>query len=192
MNRAKWSRCVILVLVGWILTGFFFSGCASKKVMINSYTPSLSKDYAALKGQKICFLYFQNHAQDATRSYYYSKDKMTGYTSEQPLYDYFRHAFEDACAKAGMIVTNEDKPDLTAPAMWVTLLSVTDERYQTKVTVQKKDVTVFTKPYTVEESPPPAKDASPVDLAQRAYRMTNRLIENILADPAFQKVVTEP
>jgi len=160
--------------------------------MINSYTPALSKDWAAYKGKKICFLYFQNHAQDATRSYYYSKDKMTGYTSDQPLYDYFRRAFEDACAKAGMIVTNEDKPDLTAPAMWVTLLSVTDERYETKVTVQKKDVTVFTKPYTVEESPPPAKDASPVDLAQRAYRMTNRLIESIFEDPAFQKVITEP
>jgi len=192
MNRAKGSRRVILVLFGWILTGFFFSGCASKKVMINDFTPALSKDFAALKGQKICFLYFQNHAQDATRSYYYSKDKQTGYTSDQPLFDYFRHAFEDACAKAGMIVTNEDKPDLTAPAMWVTLLSVTDERFETKVWVQKKDVTVFTKEYTVEEPSPPPKDASPADLAQRAYRMTNRLIESILGDPAFQKVITEP
>jgi len=192
MNRAKWSRRVILVLVGWILTGFFVSGCTSKKVMINSYTPALSKDWAAYKGQKICFLYFQNHAQDATRSYYYSKDKMTGYTSEQPLYDYFRHAFEDACAKAGMIVSNEDKQDLTAPTMWVTLLSITDEQYQTKVTVQKKDVTVFTKPYAVQEPSAPAKDSSPADLEQRAYRMTNRLIESILEDPAFQKVITEP
>jgi hypothetical protein len=192
MNRAKWSRRVILVLVGWTLTGFFFSGCASKKVMINNYTPALSKDWAVYKGHKICFLYFQNHAQDTTRSYYYSKDKMTGYTSDQPLYDYFRHAFEDACAKAGMIVTNEDKPDLSAPAMWVTLLSVTDERYQTKVTVQKKDVTVFTKPYAVQEPSVPAKDASPADLAQRAYSMTNRLIESILDDPAFQQVITEP
>ena len=171
MNRTKWSGRVILVLVGWVLTSFFFSGCASKKVMINSYAP-LSKDFAALKGQKICFLYFQNHAQDATRSYYYSKDKQTGYTSEQPLYDYFRLAFEAASAKAGMIVTNEDKPDLTAPAMWVTLLSVTDEQFQTKVWVQKKDVTVFTKLYNVQEPSPPVKDASPVDLADWAYRMT--------------------
>ncbi len=190
MNRANWSGRVILVLVGWILTGFLFSGCASKKVMINNFTPSLSKDVSALKGQKICFLYFQNHAQDATRSTYYSKDKQTGYTSEQPLFDYFRHAFEDACAKAGMIVTNEDKPDLTAPAMWVTLLSVTDEQFQTKVWVQKKDVTVFTKLYNVQEPAPPAKDASPGELADRAYRMTNRLIESVLVDPEFQKVIT--
>lgn len=180
------------MLVGGILASLFFSGCASKKVLINSYTPALSKDWEAYKGKKICFLYFQNHAQDATRSYYYSKDKMTGYTSDQPLFDYFRHAFEDACAKAGMIVTNEDKPDLTAPAMWVTLLSITDEQYQTKVTVQKKDVTVFTKPYAVQESSAPAKDSNPADLAQRAYRMTNRLIESVLEDPAFQKVITEP
>jgi hypothetical protein len=192
MNRAKWSRRVILVLVGWVLTGFFISGCVSKKVMINNYTPALSKDWAAYKGQKICFLYFQNHAQDATRYYFYSKDKMTGYTSDQPLFDYFRHAFEIACAKAGMIVTNEDKPDLTAPAMWVTLLSVTDERFQTKVWVQKKDVTVFTKPYSVEDPSPPPKDASPADLEQRAYKMTSRLIESILDDPEFRKVITEP
>jgi uncharacterized lipoprotein YajG len=192
MNRAKGSSYAILVLVGCLLAGFLFSGCASKKVMINNYTPSLSKDYSAYKGKKICFLYFQNHAQDATRSYYYSKDKLTGYTSDQPLYDYFRHCFEDACAKAGMIVTNEDKPDLTAPTMWLTLLSVTDERFETKVTVQKKDITVFTKQYAVDESPAPAKDASTADLAQRAHRMTTRLIESVLGDPEFQKTITEP
>jgi outer membrane lipoprotein-sorting protein len=183
---------VILVLVGCLLAGFLIGGCASKKVMINNYAPALSKEFAALKGQKICFLYFQNHAQDATRHYFYSKDKQTGYTSGQPLFDYFRHAFEDASAKAGMIVTNEDKPDLTAPAMWVTLLSVTDERFETKVWVQKKDVTVFTKPYTVEEPSPPAKDAGLDELSQRAYRMTNRLIESVLGDPEFQKVITSP
>ena len=192
MNSVKGSRCAILVVVGCILAGFFLGGCASKKVMINSYTPALSKDYGAYKGKKICFLYFQNHAQDATRSYYYSKDKQTGYTADQPLYDYFRHCFEEACAKAGMIVTNEEKPDLTAPTMWLTLLSVTDERFQAKVTVQKKDITVFTNQYVIDESPAPAKDASPADLAQRSYRMTNRLIESIMGDPGFQKAITEP
>ncbi len=192
MHKATWSGRILLVLVGCMLTGFLLSACASKTVMINTFTPAPSKDLSALKGQKICFLYFQNHAQDATRSTYYSRDKQTGYTSGQPLYDYFRHAFEDACARAGMIVTNEDKPDLTAPAMWVTLLSVTDEQFQTKVWVQKKDVTVFTKLYDVQEPSPPAKDASPGELADRAYRMTNKLIESILGDPDFQKIITEP
>ena len=192
MNREKRSARLIRVLVGCMLTGFLFSGCASKTVMINSYTPSLSKDLSPLKGQKICYLYFQNHAQDATRSTYYSKDKRTGYTANQPLYDTFRHAFEDASAKAGMIVTNEDKPDLAAPAMWVTLLSVTDERFQTKVWVQKMEKTVFQKSYTVEEPSPPAKDASPAELSDRAYRMINRLIESVLSDPEFQKVITTP
>jgi hypothetical protein len=117
---------------------------------------------------------------------------MAGYTSDQPLFDYFRHAFEDACAKAGMIVTNEDKPGVTAPAMWVTLLSVTEERFQTTVTVQKNYVTVFANSYAVEEPPPPAKGASPANLAQRAYRVINRLTESILEDPAFQKVIIEP
>ena len=192
MHKATWSGRILLVLVGCMLTGLLLSACASKTVMINTFTPAPSKDLSALKGQKICFLYFQNHAQDATRSTYYSRDKQTGYTSGQPLYDYFRHAFEAASAKAGMIVTNEDNPDLTAPAMWVTLLSVTDEQFQTKVWVQKKDVTVFTKLYSVQESAPPAKEASPGELADRAYRMTNRLIESVLGDPEFQKVIAAP
>jgi hypothetical protein len=76
--------------------------------------------------------------------------------------------------------------------MWVTLLSVTDERFQTKVWVQKMEKTVFQKFYTVEEPSPPAKDASPAELSDRAYRMINRLIESVLSDPEFQKVITTP
>ena len=36
------------------------------------------------------------------------------------------------------------------------------------------------------------KDRTPELLEQRAYRMTNRLIETILKDNNFQKVITTP
>jgi len=84
-----------------------------------------------------------------------------------------------------------DHPDLTAPAMWVTLRSITDERYNVRVTVQKKGASRL-KDYTTEEAPSAEEDRNPPVMAQRAYRMTNRLIESILGDPEFQKVIIEP
>jgi len=45
---------------------------------------------------------------------------------------------------------------------------------------------------TCQEPMPPEGNLIAADLAQRAYRMTSRLIESILEDPAFQKVITEP
>jgi len=93
--------------------------------------------------------------------------------------------------KAGIAVSSVDNPDLTAPSMWVTLRSITDERYQVRVIVQKKGATSFIKDYISQEPLPAEGDRNPADLAQRAYRMTNQLIESILADPEFQKVITQ-
>jgi len=85
-----------------------------------------------------------------------------------------------------------DNPDLTAPAMWVTLLSITDVNYNVSVTVQKRGVTVFTEKYTIQDPPLAEKDPNPAALEERAYKMMNKLISTILKDPGFQKVLTEP
>jgi len=84
-----------------------------------------------------------------------------------------------------MLVSNVDNPDLPAPTMWVTLLSITDENYDVRVTVQIMDNTVFTKANTIQELPLAEKDRNPAALEQRAYRMANRLIESIIIDPGF-------
>ena len=91
-----------------------------------------------------------------------------------------------------MRVTNVDKPDLKAPAMLVTLLSITDASYRVMVTVQRRGATVFTKKYTIEEPLLAEKDRNIAALEQRAYTMTNRLIETIMNEPDFRKVLTEP
>jgi hypothetical protein len=76
--------------------------------------------------------------------------------------------------------------------MWVTLRSITDERYTLRVTVQKKGATVFIKDYTTEEALPAEENRIPQVMAQRAYRMTNRLIESILGGLEFQTVIIQP
>jgi hypothetical protein len=74
----------------------------------------------------------------------------------------------------------------------VTLLSITDENYDVRVTVQKKGITEFTQEYTIQEPPLGGKGPNLVALEERAYRMTNKLIETILKDPGFRKVLTTP
>jgi hypothetical protein len=91
-----------------------------------------------------------------------------------------------------MVVSSMDHPDFTAPAMTVTLLSITDASYQVRVTVQKKGATAFTDIYTIQEPPLAEKDRAPDALEKRAYRMTNRLIETVIGDPRFRKVMIEP
>ena len=76
--------------------------------------------------------------------------------------------------------------------MWITLLSITDVSYSVRVTVQKTGTTILAEKYTIQEPPLEEKDRNLAVLEQRAYRMTNRLIETIMKDPRFRKVLAEP
>jgi hypothetical protein len=90
--------------------------------------------------------------------------------------------------KIGMRVSNMDNPNLAAPAMWLTLLSITDERFRVKVTLQQRGATVFMKTYEVTETPLPRDKNVPANLEKRAYTMTTTLFETILNDPEFKKI----
>jgi len=193
MNTAKWSRRIIFVFVGWMVISLLSSGCAGKRtwVLIDQYKPQFSKDWNQYKGKSIYLMNFDNQANDTSIWYYFSRDQKFSYGTHYAIHSYFWQAFNEAFVKAGMAVSSVDNPDLTAPSMWITLRSITDERYQLRVTGQQKRATIFIKDYAIEESLPPEADRNPADLAQRAYRMTNQLIESILADPEFQKIITE-
>lgn len=193
MNTPKWSRHVILVLVGWVVISLLSPGCAGRRtsVLIDQYRPQFSKEWNQYKGNSVYLMNFDNQANDTSIWYYYSRDQKFNYGTQSTIHNYFWYAFNDAFVKAGIAVSSVDNPDLTAPSMWVTLRSITDERYQVRVIVQKKGATSFIKDYISQEPLPAEGDRNPADLAQRAYRMTNQLIESILADPEFQKVITQ-
>ena len=70
----------------------------------------------------------------------------------------------------------------------MTLMSITDEHFQVKVTVRRKGEPDFVERYEVKESPLPSDDRTPANLEKRAYEMTNRLFETILDDPDFKKI----
>jgi len=193
MNTTKWSRHVILVLVGWMVISLLSSGCAGRRtsVLIDQYKPQFSKEWNQYKGKSVYLMNFDNQANDTSIWYYYSRDQEFSYGTNTTIHNYFWYAFNDSFVKAGMAVSRVDNPDLSAPSIWITLRSITDECYQVRVTGQKKGATIFMKDYAIEEPLPPEADRNPADLAQRAYRMTNQLIESILADPEFQKIITE-
>jgi len=178
------SLCVII--------GIIIIGCQAVKVSLSNYSPVFTDDYSVYKGKRVYLMNFDNQANDTSIWYYYSLDKKISYSINDTIHNYFWYAFQNAFIKAGMGVSNVDKPDLTAPAMWVTLLSITDASYHVRLTVQKRGVTVFTEKYTLQEPLIAEKDRNIAALEQPAYRMTNRLIETIMKDPSFRKVLTEP
>ena len=191
MNSSRQIRIIIgslCVIIGVILTG-----CrGTVKVSLNNFNPAFTEDYSAYKGKPVYLMNFDNQANDTSVWYYYSPDKKFSYSIDDTIHNYFWYAFQNAFTKAGMGVSNVDNPDLTAPAMWITLLSITDASYRVRLTVQKKGITVFTEKYTLQELPPAEKDRSLPALEERAYSMTNRLIGAIMKDPGFRKALTEP
>lgn len=189
------SRRRIEAIIGsvCIIIGITMMGCrAAVKVSLNNYNPVFTDEYSDYKGKPIYLMNFDNQANDTSIWYYYSLDKKFSYSIDDTLQNYFWYAFQNAFKKAGMGVSNADNPDLAAPAMWITLLSITDVSYQVRLTVEKREVTVFTEKYAVQEPPLAEKDRNLAALEQRAYAMTNRLIETIMKDSSFRKIFTEP
>jgi hypothetical protein len=190
MNSSKQIKIIIGSLC--LIIGIITIGCrAAVKVSLSNYNPVLTEDYSAYKGKPVYLMNFDNQANDTSIWYYYSLDNKISYSINDTIHNYFWYAFQNAFTIAGMGVSNVDNPDLTAPAMWITLLSITDASYQVRLTVQKRGVTVFTEKYTVQETLLAEKDRNISALEERAYRMTNRLIETIMKDPSFQKLLTE-
>ena len=181
------SFCIIIPVI--------IIGCTTMtavKVPLGKYNPVFTGDYSVYKGKPVYLMNFDNQAKDTSIWNYYSPDKKFSYSASGTIHNYFWYAFQDAFAKAGMRVSNVDNPDLTAPAMWITLLSITDVGYSVKLTVQKAGATLLEEKYSVQEPPLEEKDRNLAALEQRAYRMTNRLIETIMKDPRFRKALTAP
>lgn len=190
MNSSKQINAIIGSIC--IIIGIIVIGCrAAVKVSLRNYNPVFTEDYSVYKGKPVYLMNFDNQANDTSIWYYYSLDKKFSYSVNDTIHNYFWYAFQHAFVKAGIGVSDVDNPNLTAPAMWVTLLSITDASYKVRLTVQEKGATVFTEKYTVQEPLLADKDRNISALEERAYRMTNTLIETIMKDPIFRKVLTE-
>lgn len=186
MKFRKYIRMVIgpLCVSMWVL----IVGCGGMaKVSLTNYEPTFTGDYSLFNGKSVYLMNFENQAEDTTLWYYFSKDREISYGIEDLIHNYFWYGLRDALVGLGMKVTNADNPDLEAPAIWFTLISITDEHFQIKVTVQRKGEPDFVESYEIRE-PPLLGDRTPDSLEKRAYEMTNRLFEAILNDIAFKKL----
>jgi hypothetical protein len=181
----------IKTIIGWVcfIVAIIIIGCGGHaNVSLGNYEPAFTRHHRVYEGKSVYLMNFENQANDTTIWYYFSPDRKVSYGSKDLIHNYFWYGLRDALVKQGMIVTNVDNPDPNAPAMWLTLMSITDEHFQVKVTVQRKGEPDFVKRYEVKGSPLPSDDRKPVNLEKRAYEMTNRLFETILDDPDFRKI----
>lgn len=181
----------VRIIIGPFLVsmGIIIAGCGGiASVSLKNYDPVFTGDYSVYKGKSVYLMNFENEAKDTTVWYYFSKDRKTSYGNEDLIHNYFWYSLRDALVKLGMKVTDVDNPDRKAPAMWITLVSITDELFQVRVTVQRVGEPDFVETYRVQEPPLPTNDRTPANMEKRAYHMTNKLFETILNDPGFKKI----
>jgi hypothetical protein len=175
----------------FLCTLFAVSTVAQAKgevVPLRNYYPTFTADLGEYKGKRVYLMNFENHARDTTVWYYFSPDKRFAYCGNSLIHNYFWYSFEKALISLGMWVSNMDKPDPYAPAVWMTLKSITDLKYEVEVKIQKFVYGLFfTKIYTVTGEDIKQAERTPENMEKRAYRMTNKLFETILADPDFKK-----
>jgi hypothetical protein len=157
-------------------------------IPLRNYYPAFTTELNDYKGKRVYLMNFDNQARDTTVWYYFSPDKQYAYSGNSLIHNYFWYSFEKALISLGMWVSNMDKPDPYAPAMWMILKSVTDARFEVEVKMQKFVYGVFfTKIYTITGEDIKQEERTAENMEKRAYRMTNKLFETILTDPAFKK-----
>lgn len=174
------AACVIIAII--------VSGCGSARVSLMNFEPEFNMDQSVYEGKHVYLMNFENQANNTSIWYYLSPDKKFSYGTDTFIHNYFWYSFHAGLVKAGFLVSNLDNPDTSAPAMWLTLRSITDAKFSVDLTVQLKGITVFAEHYVISEPPLLGDKRTPDNLEKRAYKMTNRLIEIILSDPGFKKV----
>lgn len=176
--------CVLL----YVLIAVRVAAQARDIIPLRNYYPAFTTDLNEYKGKRVYLMNFDNQARDTTVWYYFSPDKQYAYCGKSLIQNYFWYSFEKALISLGMWVSNMDKPDPYAPAMWMTLKSVTDTMFEVEVKMQKFVYGVFfTKIYTATGEDIKQEERTLQNMEKRAYRMTNKLFETILTDPQFKK-----
>lgn len=189
MNRK--SRLVLLtgILLCTLLAVNTVAQAASVVVTLTNYFPNFTTDLSEYRGKRINLLDFDNQAKDTTLGYYFSLDRKTSYSGPSFIDNYFWYSCEKALISLGMVVSNRNTPDPHAPAVWMSLKSMSDVKFEVELKLQKFVYGVsFTKIYTItgENLPDKVEQRTKEYLEKRAYNMTNKLFETILNDPEFK------
>ncbi|MDD5169727.1 MAG: hypothetical protein PHN75_12975 [Syntrophales bacterium] len=184
MNGKKCRRVVSILFLILLLTA-----CASSSnlVSLNSYLPEFNADLSAYKGKRVYLMNFDNQDWNTTNFSYFSPDRQFTYSSNSLIHNYFWYSFERAFVSMDMLVSNAEKPDPAGVPIWLTLKSITDDRYEVDVKIRIKENMIFIKTYSMSGDPVAEGNRNPEFMEKRAYGMTNRLIQTILTDPAFKE-----
>ncbi|MDD5223252.1 MAG: hypothetical protein PHE84_04620 [bacterium] len=186
-SRGIRTAALLIVLGGIIM----LTGCHRGtwvKLNQEEYLPSLSNQFAAYEGRSVLLATIENKADNTTTWYYYSPNQSIGYEAWPTLQSYFWYCLQKALQKAGMNVYENEPPE-NVPEMDITLNSITDQEFSYDVQLQKGGEKVFLKGYKVSEDPtdPNAADA----LVPRAYKMIDKMVEQVLLDKEFKKAFLE-
>jgi hypothetical protein len=166
------------------------TGCARPSIFLNAYSANLPQTAKGYQGVRVNLGGVENDAWDTTIWYYYSDNSRLVYEGAPTLADFFEDAFQRAFMAAGMDVSRQGFVPPGRPNLEFTMKSVSEERFVFDLTVYRGRTAVYTRTYRVLEPVPPAGRRDEAALEERAYRMVNTLVRQILTDPHFRRAVT--
>lgn len=188
MLRRKSLRRFPLYIILFMMM-VFIQTCSGMSAYINAdnYSPVFKSPLTNYSGKPVCLAYVINEAPNTSIWYYNSKYySRTWYWAAPKVATFFQESFKRSFIYLGMNVYDEYEqvcpPEV--PTMEVSLLSISDEEFQIRVTLLGKGIS-FSNIYTVTGTPPEKKEKT--YLEQRAYNMVNEMVETILSDNAFAK-----
>jgi hypothetical protein len=183
MHRHTRSLVLSCLILCALLTA---CGVKGTKIELNNFSPSFTEDMSDYKGKRAYLPWVINQDNGTTLHYYYSPDGNFSYGSQYATDEYFWYSFASSLRRAGVWVSDPNKPEKTAPSILITLKSISDVKFFVEVKMEKASRIVFIKNYTVTEEELKQQDRTPANLEKRAYNMTNKLNQMILTDPEFK------
>jgi hypothetical protein len=180
--------CFILMLMPLVFLNcskaILQSSSSSIKVDLSSqkYTPKFQTDkYSALKNKNMFLSSMTNNAKDTTVFYYFSPDFKIRYGKEA-LSSYFWYCFAKAFNRVG-IVTYKDTAPSDIPEFTFEFDYLTDQKINCQVTVLKRYNVAYQRKFEIIMPAPESQEIS--YLEDRAYKMIDNIVTNILDDQNF-------
>ncbi|MFP4476752.1 MAG: hypothetical protein ACLFOY_14435 [Desulfatibacillaceae bacterium] len=184
MNMSKAYRIIPALVVLLMLAG----GCRGIDITLDpaEFDPrvDIMEPY---KGTAANLLAVRNMASYADCTGYKSPYSMDDYHIKGVLLpEYFYRVFEKGFASAGIRVVDKSSPRDGLPSIRVTLLAVSPAEYKFDLNLYHDGKVVFSKVYSAVEPPLLGGERSRDALRERAYRMADAAVQNVLADPEFK------
>jgi hypothetical protein len=186
-----------IVVMGLLLTVLMMAGCGpftDTVVQLNreKYVCQIDPNqFSAFQGKRLLLMNITDQSRNTSNLAYYNPEKTVGYQlfyssqhqMPQPVVSYFWYALQKGFECAGVRI--EEHGRIYDAELSLVFRSLTDEEIRFQAFLVRKAVPVFEKEYVV--TMPKVQPGNKKALEDRAYRMLDAMVVDMLSDPDFKK-----